>query len=142
MCFNLMKQIEAKSVQVTTERVWNEPWPTIQVHYRNITHVNFRLISDDWSARIKGGRRPEWLDDKDRKALLAKKPDREWAVELPATQDYHDRTEEVPVPKDLKPGFYYLVASVDPKFGEQENTVVFTDVSGQQPGPGHTLTLE
>ena len=49
-----MKQIEAKSVQINTERVWNEPWPIIQVRYRNITQVHFRLVRDDWSERHQG----------------------------------------------------------------------------------------
>ena len=116
-------------VQVNTERVWNEPWPVIQVRYRNITQVNFRLVRDDWSRHGSRGRgRPEWLDDEDRKALLAKKPEHAWAVQLPATKDYQERTEEIPVPKDLKPGFYFLLASPDPGFGDQDNVVVFTDV--------------
>jgi len=44
MCFNLLHQIEAKSVSITTERVWNEPWPAIQVRYRNVTKAHFRVV--------------------------------------------------------------------------------------------------
>ena len=29
LCFNLLQQIESKQVNITTERVWNEPWPVI-----------------------------------------------------------------------------------------------------------------
>ena len=41
------------------------------------------------------GATPEWLDDNDRKDLLAKKPDREWSATLPATKDYQERVEQV-----------------------------------------------
>ena len=128
MCHNLVEQIEAKSAQATTERVWNEPWPVIQVRYKNINQVFFRAVRADWAQRLKGARqRPEQLDDNQRRALLAQKPDLEWSAKLPATDDYQERTEEVPAPKNLKPGFYFLLASYDPTFGEQNNQVHFTD---------------
>ena len=129
-CFNLIQQIEALSIQVSTERVWNEPWPTIQVRYRNATQVHFRLVREDWLGRMKAGRRnrPEQLDDHDRKTLLGKKPDLEWSAKLAATDDFQERTEQLPIPKDLQLGFYFLLASHDPKFSEQQNQVSVTDV--------------
>ncbi len=64
LCYNLVKQIEAKSASIMTERVWNEPSPVIRVSYRNVTKVYFRLVREDWLARMKSGRyRGEWLDD-------------------------------------------------------------------------------
>ena len=127
-CFNLIKQIEARSVQISTERVWNEPWPAIEVRYRNITQVHFRLVRDDWTARLKARGQTEWLDDNERKALLAKKPDREWSADLPATKDYRERTEQVSAAKDLKPGFYYLLASPDAAFTQNDNPVSFASL--------------
>ena len=44
-CYNLIQQIEARSSRVTTERVWNDPRPTIDVHYRNVTQDLFSLGS-------------------------------------------------------------------------------------------------
>ena len=129
LCYNLLQQIEAKSSEVTTERVWNEPWPTIQVRYRNLTEVHFRLVKFDWAARMKAGRfRPEYLDPNQRKELLAEKPDLAWSAKLPATEDYQERVEELPAPNDLKPGFYFLISSHDAAFGDQNNQVRFTDV--------------
>ena len=125
-CFNLILQIEAKSAQIMTERVWNDPSPEIQVNYKNITDVYFRAVKYEWIERMKGNR--EWLDDNERKALLAKKPDLEWSSKLPVTEDYRERTEHLIAPKDLKPGFYYLVASHDPKFGDANNQVSFTGI--------------
>ena len=39
LCRNLIAEIEAKSANIMTERVWNAPWPKIQVRYRNVTNV-------------------------------------------------------------------------------------------------------
>ena len=92
LCHNIVVAIEAKSIQVVTERVWNDPWPTIDVTYRNITQVHFRAIKIDWAERLKANRhRSEWLDQNARQELLAKKPDLEWSAELPATEDYQQR---------------------------------------------------
>jgi len=130
MCYNLVQQIEAKSAQSATERVWNDPWPTIEVRYRNVTQIHFRLVKVDWVERLKSKRQGggSWLDDNERKAILAKKPDAEWSENLPATDDYQERTETVKTPKDLKPGYYFLLSSHDPKFSEQNNMISFADV--------------
>jgi hypothetical protein len=128
LCYNLQQQIEAKSSAAVTERVWTEPWPKIQVRYRNVSKVYFRAVRDDWLAWMNTSRgQPEWLDDGARRALLVKKPDLAWSQDLPATADYRERTEELPAPKDLKPGFYYLLASHDANFSEADNVVSFTD---------------
>ena len=57
-CFNLMKQIEARSVQISTERVWNEPWPSIEVRYRNITQIHFRLVARGLECSAQGPVQP------------------------------------------------------------------------------------
>ncbi len=124
MCHNLIQQIEAKSADVGIEQVWNAPWPTIQVHYRNVDQVFFRLVPADWTAKAKAGQhRADRMNDDQRKALIAQKPAREWSAKLPATDDYQLRTEELPAPEDLKPGFYFLLTSYEPAFGEKDNIV-------------------
>ena len=124
MCHNLIQQIEAKSAEVRIEHVWNAPWPAIQVDYRNVEQVYFRLVRADWTARAKAAQhRADWLDENQRKALVAQKPEREWSAKLPATGDYQLRREELPAPQDLPPGFYFLLASYDPGFGDQNNVV-------------------
>ncbi|MGO9111356.1 MAG: alpha-2-macroglobulin family protein [Thermoguttaceae bacterium] len=129
LCYNLMKQIESKSASVTTERVWNEPSPSIRVSYRNVTKVYIRLVREDWVARLRNGQyRGESLDDARQKAILAKQPDLAWSANLPATEDFQERVDDLPVPKDLKPGFYYLLASYDPSFSTANNIVSYTDV--------------
>ncbi|MCH5373906.1 MAG: MG2 domain-containing protein, partial [Planctomycetes bacterium] len=127
-CFNLIQQIEAKSSQITTERVWNDPLPKITVSYRNLTKVYFRIVGATYEDRLKNVQyRPEYVDANERKKLLGQKPLHQWSLDLPATEDYQERTEEVQPPKDLKPGFYFLISSHDPSFGEKDNVVMFTD---------------
>src|SRR5260370_37334737 len=64
MCYNLVAAIEAKSSVVSTERVWNKPWPGVQVRYRNGTEAHFRIVKADCNARRKTRNyRPENLTD-------------------------------------------------------------------------------
>ncbi|MEO2092064.1 MAG: hypothetical protein ABGY75_21630, partial [Gemmataceae bacterium] len=55
-CYNLIQRIEAKEARVATERVWNSPRPTIDVSYRNITKVHFRLVPYRFDDYIKSAR--------------------------------------------------------------------------------------
>lgn len=129
MCHNLAKSIEAKSTSVTTERVWNQPWPKIAVRYRNVTNIYFRAVVWDWNEFLeKRHARPEYLNQADRDSLLARKPVLEWSAALPATPDFKERTVELPAPATLKPGFYFIIASHDPKFGDADNQITFSDV--------------
>lgn len=128
-CRNLITTIEAKSAQITTERIWNAPWPKIGIHYRNVTNVYFRAVAYDWNIFLdRRHGRPEYLNDAERKELLAKAPTLEWSAKLPATVDYKQRTEEIPAPGTLKPGFYFLLSSHDPKFTAADNVVSYTDI--------------
>ncbi len=129
LCQNLLVEIEARSVVLSAERVSNPPWPRITVRYRNLTNLNFRAVAYDWSEFLdKRHSRPESLNDAGRKELLARAPTLAWSSPLAPTTDFQEHTAELPAPKQLKPGFYFLVASGDPGFGDQDNQVVFTDV--------------
>ncbi len=129
LCHNLIISIEAKEVLVTTERVWTDPLPILRVQYRNISKVHFRAIKADWAARLTRERwRPEFLTEADRKEFVTKQPDLAWSADLPATADYQSRTEDVPAPKGLKAGFYFIVASPDAAFGDANNVISTADV--------------
>jgi len=129
MCFNLIQQIETKSAQLDTEHVWNAPWPTLNVTYQNITKVHFRAVPMQFETHLSERR---WglgnLDDQQRQHLLAVSPALEWSADLPATKDYKSRTEQLPAPTSLKPGFYFILASFDPAFRENENLISATSV--------------
>lgn len=129
MCHNVVVEIEQKHFQVTSERVWNEPWPQIDVNYRNLSKLHFRLVKGDWVDRLQQAkRRPEWLDGNERKAILKKEPAKAWSVDLKPTPDYQPRNAAVDVPEGLERGFYHLLASHDADFGDTDNQVQFTDV--------------
>ena len=89
----------------------------------------FRAIPYDWEVFLdKRHNRPENLSDKERREILARKPALEWSAKLPPTTDYKEKTFATPAPDSLKPGFYFIAASHDPKFGEGDNIVSMTDV--------------
>jgi uncharacterized protein YfaS (alpha-2-macroglobulin family) len=125
---NLINEIEAKSVAVSTERVWNAPWPKIEVRYRNVTNIWFRAVAWDWAQFLdKKHSRPEYLNDAERKELMAKAAALEWSAPLPATADFKERVEEFPAPATLKPGFYFLIASHNAAFSDTDNQISYAD---------------
>ena len=69
---------------------------------------------------------PEHVDHRRKGEWLNKQPLKEWSVDLAPTDDFKERVEKIDAPKDLEPGSYFLFASHDPKFGEQENRVSYS----------------
>ena len=128
MCHNLIEEIEARSLAVTTERVWNTPDPGIAVRYRNLTNLYFRAVAWDWNDFLdKRGSRPEYLNDAERAAVLAQSPALAWQTNLPPTPDFKERGIELPAPDSLKPGFYFLIASARADFSGDDNQITYTD---------------
>ncbi|MDQ5979502.1 MAG: hypothetical protein QG602_2476, partial [Verrucomicrobiota bacterium] len=125
-CSNLVQQIEAKQAWLTTESVWSAPWPTLNVNYRNVTRVYFRAVPvsfADHLSRSHWGETPNFIQEN-----LARTPALVWSAELPPTKDFRPRTEYLPAPTTLKPGYYEIFASHDPSFGFEENQVSMTRV--------------
>ena len=128
-CYNLIQQIEARSSRVTTERVWNDPRPTIDVHYRNVSKIHFRMVPFDFNGYMRSSRwQPEQLDRNQRSALLAKRPIKSWSADLAKTDDYQERVEQFPSPKDIPAGSYFLIASHNADFNDADNQVSFAEV--------------
>ncbi|MFK8111283.1 MAG: alpha-2-macroglobulin [Rubripirellula sp.] len=128
-CFNLIQQIESRSARVTTERVWNDPRPTIDVHYRNVSQVHFRIVRFEFMDLIRNGRwQAEQMNHNQRKALLSSPSVKSWSVDLPKTVDYQERLEQVPSPDGLPAGSYFLIASHRADFREQDNQISFTEI--------------
>ncbi|MEA3227044.1 MAG: MG2 domain-containing protein, partial [Planctomycetota bacterium] len=120
-CYNLIQQIESKSAAISTERVWNDLLPDIEVTYRNVNRVFFRAVPFPVEEAIQ----TTWMyiDDGDLKALLMLQPALEWSADLSATADYQQRTEMIPAPEGLEKGFYFIIASHDPTFEKTDNRV-------------------
>ncbi len=127
-CYNLVGTIEQSSAAIKTERVWNAPWPDIQVTYRNVTELHFRAYAvdfEDYPEPTSGG---IYLNDTEAAALLAREPVQRWSAELPPTDDYQTRTESLPAPQDLDRGFYLVVASHRPGFKLNDNQLSIVPV--------------
>jgi hypothetical protein len=128
-CRNLIADIESKQLALGTERSWAAPWPAVRVTYRNITNVHLRLAKADWQGRLKAGKpHAGWLDDDDRRALLALPAVRSFAADLLATADYQSREHDIPVaqafdPTGLEPGAYWVIASHRADFRDDDNVV-------------------
>jgi uncharacterized protein YfaS (alpha-2-macroglobulin family) len=129
LCRNLIDQIESKSASIVTERIWNAPFPKIEVRYKNIESVYFRAVPMDWDSFVKNRKRlPDYLNDEERKEILRKKPALEWSHKLPLTDDFKERTVELPAPKDLQRGFYFVITSHNADFSEKLNQLSIADV--------------
>jgi hypothetical protein len=129
MCRNLVSQIEAKELSLQTERAWAEPWPAVRITYRNLAKLHLRVAKADWLGRLKAGKpHTAWMDGADRQAILELPAVRTKEIDLPATADYRQRYEDIPVgepldAKSLEPGTYWVIASHKPDFGVADNVV-------------------
>jgi len=129
LCRNQLTALEAKSLGLSTERVWNAAGPKIEVRFRNLQKVYFRAVRYDWNVFLqKQHNRPENLNPAEQREVLAQAPAFEWSESLPAPADYREHRQELPAPAKLAPGFYFIIASADPGFGEKENQVAMTHV--------------
>ena len=120
-CYNLIQQIEARSASIQTERVWNDPLPDIEVTYRNVTRVYFKAVPFPADDAIHYN--SNYINDDELETILKIQPALEWSEDLPATTDYQSRIELLPAPEGLEKGFYFIIASYDPSFGEIDNNV-------------------
>lgn len=137
MCRNLVAEIEGKSATINTERVWNAPWPNIAVNYRNVTNIYFRAVAWDWADFLdKRHRRPENLNEAERRELLAKVPALEWSAALPATADFKQRTEFVAAPRDPQAGLLFHHCQPRPGILRARKSSDLRRRLGERPGPG------
>lgn len=125
LCHNLIENITAKAVNVSIERVWNNPAPNIRVRYKNISKMHFRIVQADWQKRMLEPNR--WRADQiteiDRVTLFGKPPVKAWAIDLEPTTDYQEATHDLAAPLDLKPGYYFLLYSINDQFNPANNQV-------------------
>lgn len=128
LCANLIADLETRSARIEAERVWNDPWPAIAVHYRNVTNVHFRVRAAKFEDSLqRRGAPPYSLRGAERQQWLAEPPLTAWSADLPPTTDFQEHQASVPAPTSLKPGYYHLIASHRPDFGEQDNQVSVTE---------------
>ncbi len=122
-CFNLLREIEAHEMQVSAESPWNGPRPEIEVRYRNLDAVHFRLVAWDFRAMAKRRQGPFTIDDADLDRLRAAKPVRAWEQPLAPTPDWKAKRVTMAAPAGVAPGCYVLLWSARPSFGNDDNQV-------------------
>ncbi len=132
-CAALIEQIEAPSIEVATEQVWNPELddharPTIHLQYRNVTQVHFRLVALDYQSLRSSGRRAENLTQVGRQMLTKRTPVAQWTETLAATDDFRDRSVDLPARLDVPLGAYYLIASTSEEFLMEDAFTAITDV--------------
>ena len=126
-CYNLIKKIEAKSYHPQVERVWNDPWPVITMRYRNIDQMHFRAIKANWLEEIRNlGRLPSYFREKDKQRVMKMKVTKAWSEQLKPTNDYQEELAKLDAPRDLEPGFYYLLASPKKDFSGNQYVIHWT----------------
>ncbi|MBW8016696.1 MAG: hypothetical protein FVQ82_10950 [Planctomycetes bacterium] len=122
-CYHIVRNIESKSASINVERVWNSPAPEIQLQYKNIDKVYFRMVEYDWMKIVEGRWKTSLRSNNEVRKLLELDPVSEWSSDLPKTDDYKTRSEKFATPKDLKPGFYVIFASHDKDFKKNKNNI-------------------
>ena len=128
-CFNLVQQIQAPELTVTTERVWNDSKPVLDVHYRNVSKLYFRLVKIDVDAMLKSGQwQQNYYDGKKFTEIIKQQPALAWSVDLPATTDYQLRDEAVLAKFDVPPGAYHLISSHKADFSQSTNNMNLCEV--------------
>ncbi|TWT66200.1 alpha-2-macroglobulin family protein [Allorhodopirellula solitaria] len=132
-CAVLIEQIEAPSIEIATEQIWNPDLDEaaqakINVKYRNTTTVYFRLVKLDYQALREAGQQPRYTNRDQRIELMASDPVASWSADLPPTEDYRDSTEHLPAHLDVPRGAYYLIASTSEDFPLEGEYTALTDV--------------
>ena len=99
-CFNIVQQIEASHTSISTERVWNAPWPKVQLRYKNVTEAHFRIYSYRWEDFLRDDHWRALQPGGDVFNLLRTKPVAEWTApvarhrRLPGTRGEYRRARE------------------------------------------------
>lgn len=149
-CRSLVSQMEKPEFSVTTERTWSTPKTEIEVRSRNLSQIVFRI------ARVSFDdvRENDLLDNsfyRDNSKKICKNIStklfgvRTWQVALDNPKDYEEHVAKFPIPTDLKPGHYVLLASMDKDFAKNDKvmralSVTVTDLALAVVGDHGTLT--
>ncbi len=117
-CYNLLKQIERKELNLATEKV-NIPGQSFRtlVSYRNFSQLSFRIIpvTDDLNKRLSNR-----YDDKFWEQLIKLPFTKKWTQQLSATNDYQKHSTEIKI-EALPVGEYILLSSVKEDFSLDKN---------------------
>ncbi len=119
-CFNLLKEINTRSLQFTVEKV-NVPGQPFRalVQYKNFNTLYLRIIKADQKLKdqlINGS------DDKYWPVIISATPLKSWQQNLPATNDMQQHSVEIKV-DGLSNGEYMLLASNEKDLGNKKTVL-------------------
>ncbi|MBF0298996.1 MAG: hypothetical protein HQK51_09775 [Oligoflexia bacterium] len=129
LCRNQINNITQKTFTADTENIIDKFNQKINLHYKNINEINFKIVKDDWDSYLK----QKWsnlgdnLNEEQLNKLINQKAEAEWSIKLPATKDYKIRSESIDLPK-LAYGFYKIFISENKDFNsikKNNNQVIY-----------------
>ncbi len=143
-CKALLSEIKRKNLSLSVEETTPPGKPfRMQLSYRNLATVHFRLIRVDGRAYLEASMQHGKIDK-----LLEREAEQEWTVELPGTEDYRQHVVELGAPA---PGYgaYILLASDNPQFAQSKGAVArvliwgtrFCFLSSQMPNGQTEITV-
>ena len=128
-CRQLLAEITMPHLAVHTESLWNEGGAVISVDHRNLDRIHLRVVSCNLDNMITNPNsltriaRRHWWGPEHLAELLRLRPTKTWSAALPPTEDFRQRSTELPLPDDLAPGTYLLLASGREDFPITDNQI-------------------
>lgn len=121
ICRNVIATILTKQVNVDTERVVLPEGGKVKISFRNIEKVYFRLIPRATEELLeKRSYSPDQINWDDYSKIISRKAIQEWNMDLDPGKEYSQCETIVAMP-EMKPGLYFLAASVREDFSEAQN---------------------
>lgn len=121
LCYNLIQQLEAPKLEISQQQTWNSSTEPIQVEFRNLSQIHFRLV--ELSSEEFPSLSPNRLWEEALGKFLVQTPILQWSADLPPHHDYAQHEADIPIPQTLTPGFYLLLASIDDGFALKDNFI-------------------
>jgi hypothetical protein len=116
LCHNIINGIRHGDFDLKTESHIDSLNSLLFLKYKNITRLYFKVVEDDWLERMQTTYLGmDGINEDVLKALLAKRPVKEWSIDLEETKDFDFKDIETPIPA-LPYGFYRIIASSEKDF--------------------------
>lgn len=126
LCNGLIISITEKQLSLSNESISPlSTTSTMNITYRNINTVTFRIYKDDWQKYMNERNSISYLDEKEIKNYISKKPIKEWTETLKPGNDYKAKTEKIELPK-LEKGLYRIFASYKNDFSGDNNRICYS----------------
>ena len=136
LCLNVIVDLEERELGVIAPTTWTGSGEQLTVDHVNVSHVWFRAYRQPWQpspTTLERDPTPAWpadsesnddeVNDRLLDRLLSGKLTKAWDVPLRDDHDFAPHCAILPVPTDLPPGHYLIVASGRSDFARSNNKV-------------------